>query len=356
MSETENFQAAAPASSGVPPMPPKVANAIAQVMTAVPKLARGERNSHGNYQFASVDDFLEALRPICGEHGLLIIQDEEQFSLREGESTDRNGRPTKTLWLLLSFRFTLAHSSGETWAHRPTRSIMVNASMGSQAFGAAQSYTLKQFMRSLFQVATGEKGQDADEHPPADLPQRNSRKSSAALKRENVWPKLEHELSECESVVAVDRLQRDYQANEYATWNQTFRDQADELFDKRRMDFGKEPGEALTLREQLTGSLAPEDSVLKAEPQSRAEYVQWCHDHIESLQTEGAVNAWWDNAAPANRRFRLSPAEETDLKARAKARIKAIRGGASQTTFVPNGKEKPYVDKAGNELHPLDAG
>src|SRR3546814_8863152 len=46
---------------------------------------------------------------------------------------------------------------------------MVLASMGAQAFGAAQSYALKQFERSLFQIATGD-GEDADHHTQSDLP------------------------------------------------------------------------------------------------------------------------------------------------------------------------------------------
>lgn len=147
-------------------MPPKVASAITEVMKEVPKLAKTEKNSHGNYNFASIDDFLEAVRPLCAKHGLIISQDEESFEMSDG-------------WLIVRFAFTLAHSSGETWAHRPRRTIMVSAKMGSQAFGAAQSYCLKQFERSLFQIATGEKGQDADEHAPADLP--NVKKSPPGI-------------------------------------------------------------------------------------------------------------------------------------------------------------------------------
>jgi hypothetical protein len=148
------------------PMPPKVAGAITAVMNEVPKLQKTEKNSHGNYNFASIDDFLEAVRPLCAKHGLIISQDEESFEMTEG-------------WLIVRFAFTLAHSSGETWGHRPRRTIMVSSKMGSQAFGAAQSYCLKQFERSLFQIATGEKGQDADEHAPADLP--NVKKSPPGI-------------------------------------------------------------------------------------------------------------------------------------------------------------------------------
>ena len=147
-------------------IPPKVAAAIGKVMEAVPKLKKGEKNTHGNFNFTSIDDFLEAVRPLCASSGLIIVQDEASFELREG--VDKAGKVVR--WLLITFQFTLAHISGETWGHRPKRTIMVNAAMGAQAFGAAQSYALKQFQRSLFQIATGEKGEDADSHPPGDLP------------------------------------------------------------------------------------------------------------------------------------------------------------------------------------------
>ena len=143
-------------------LPPSIADAITKVMEAVPKLEKTEKNTHGSYNFASIDDFLEAVRPLCAKNGLIIIQDEEAFEARDS-------------WLTMTFAFTLAHTSGETWTRRPRRTIMVSSKMGAQAFGAAQSYALKQFMRSLFQIATGEKGQDADEHPNADLPNREKK-------------------------------------------------------------------------------------------------------------------------------------------------------------------------------------
>ena len=138
-------------------IPPKVAAAICAVMADVPKLQKGETNSHGKYNFASIDDFLEAVRPLCAKHGLIILQDEEGYESEGG-------------WLTMRFAFTLAHSSGETWSHKVKRSIMVNAKMGSQAFGAGQSYALKQFMRSAFQIATGEAGNDVDAHAASKLP------------------------------------------------------------------------------------------------------------------------------------------------------------------------------------------
>ena len=69
--------------------------------------------------------------------------------------------------LLMRFAFTEA-KDGESIGPLH-RSIMVPASMGSQAFGSAQSYALKQFLRSLFQISTGEKDQDIDAHDTGEL-------------------------------------------------------------------------------------------------------------------------------------------------------------------------------------------
>lgn len=150
-----------------PPMPPAVAAAVCAVMENVPKLQKGEKNTHGNYDFASIDDFLEAVRPLCAEHGLIIMQDEESVDVLE--TADRSGKPIK--WLKITFRFTLAHKSGETWDWYPRRTAMANASMGSQAFGAAQSYALKQYLRAALMIATGETSADLDANAPENLPE-----------------------------------------------------------------------------------------------------------------------------------------------------------------------------------------
>jgi len=152
-----------------PPMPPTVAAAIVGVMADVPMLKKGEKNDHGNYKFASIDDFLEAVRPLCAKRGLIILQDEEVVETIAG--VDKYGKPSN--WLKMVFTFTLAHESGETWGWYPRRTIFVNAAMGSQAFGAGQSYALKQFLRATLLIATGEASNDGDSHAHSNLPNIN---------------------------------------------------------------------------------------------------------------------------------------------------------------------------------------
>jgi hypothetical protein len=169
--------------------PPKVAAALVAVMSDVKTLGKTNENQHARYKFAGIDDFLEATRPLCAKHGLIIIQDEEDFQvLGDG-------------WLSMRFSFRLGHSSGEMWDGLIRRSIMVQSKMGSQAFGAAQSYVLKQFMRSLFQMATGD-GEDADSHDQRELAP--ARKSAAQAKKDGDWDRIIARIDACQTEVALD--------------------------------------------------------------------------------------------------------------------------------------------------------
>jgi hypothetical protein len=123
------------------------------------------------YNFVSIDGFLSAVNPLCAEAGLVIIQDEDSV-----EFVERQGRNGSSTWLRVTYSFTIAHVSGAVMARQPRRTVMTIAN-GAQAFGSAQSYSMKQFLRSLFQIATGDKddpdfqqtmeiGQQARTKPP----------------------------------------------------------------------------------------------------------------------------------------------------------------------------------------------
>ena len=273
-----------------PPMPPNVAAAISKVMAGVPKLDRTNPNTHANYNFASIDDFLSAVRPLCAEAGLIILQDEASSEMLDG--VDKYGKPKR--WLSVTYSFTLAHSSGETWAHRPTRSIVVDASMGSQAYGAAQSYTLKLFERSLFQIATGEKGQDVDEHAPVDLPQNGQRVSAPKRTRAEIsadanrkrqeYRDVEQDLLQINTLAALDRYSREVLTPEFMAalgmkqWavEQKVGERRRELEDWQKAE-EKEPSE--------------EDA--RAEAELRDEMIE----NIQKMDTEAALLAWKEGFA-----------------------------------------------------------
>ena len=144
----------------------KVAEAIAKIMADIKRLGKEEKNAHGGYMFASIDDFLDLTRPLCAKHGLAIYQDETGFEVLDGGNGNKS--------LLMQFAFTL--EAGDETKGPFHRSILVPAKMGSQAFGAGQSYALKQFLRATFQIATGDKD-DIDHHDTGELgtvaPRRN---------------------------------------------------------------------------------------------------------------------------------------------------------------------------------------
>jgi hypothetical protein len=265
------------------PMPPNVAAAISKVMAGVPKLQRGEKNQHAGYNFASIDDFLEAVRPLCAESGLIILQDEASSEIKDG-GVDRQGKPRR--WLSMTYAFTLAHASGETWAHRPQRTIVVDTSMGSQAFGAAQSYCLKLFMRSLFQIATGEKGQDVDEHAPVDLPDGNGQRkrtraeiSADANRKRQEYRDVEQDLLQIDNLTALDRYSREVLTPEFMAGLGMKQWAVEQKVGERRRELEDW---------QKAAEKEPTDEDARDEAELRDEMIE----NIQKMDTEAALLAW----------------------------------------------------------------
>ena len=122
-------------------MPKTISTAINNITKEMKMLGKDGKNEFQKYNLAS-------------HFGLIITQDEEICKI----ITDTQGRP----WLNIVYRFILSHKDGDTWQYTPRRTIYCEMK-GGQAMGAAQSYALKQFCRSLFLIATGE-NEDMDGH------------------------------------------------------------------------------------------------------------------------------------------------------------------------------------------------
>jgi hypothetical protein len=145
----------------MPAMPPEIASRVLLVMRAVGKIAKESKNAQGNYQYASVDAFLEIVNPACAEAGLIIAPIELSCEPSEFETVDRDGRTKIRRQSTYRYNFMLIAEDGTTWCNeRDVRSVTVEAT-GAQAAGAAQSYALKQFDRALFQIPTGDEDADA---------------------------------------------------------------------------------------------------------------------------------------------------------------------------------------------------
>jgi len=138
----------------VPKLPKSIATAINGVMGDIKTLKKDDENKFQNYSYASIDNFLKAVNPLCAKHGLIINIDEESCEIT------RDG--TKNPWMHIVYKFILSHASGDTWGYTPRRNMFV-AMTGGQSMGSSMSYCLKQYMRSLFLISTGEKD-DLDGH------------------------------------------------------------------------------------------------------------------------------------------------------------------------------------------------
>jgi hypothetical protein len=160
-------------------------------MANVKRLARLDENKFAHYSYTSIDTFLEAMGPLLAEAGLFILPEEELLEIVEAEKKDREGT---SAWLRMRWAFTIGHSSGESYGPLH-RSVTVPAG-GAQAYGSAQSYALKQFMRGLFQVPTGDKD-DPDANAKEPLPPQrtlsdgNGKPSAESAQRADAWRALE---------------------------------------------------------------------------------------------------------------------------------------------------------------------
>lgn len=123
--------------------------AVVAALGKVKTLTKSERNESAGYAFSSIDSFLALVNPICAETGLIVLMDE---TLVEDIAT--GPRSGGDAWLRISYEITLAHVSGQMLG--PFRRHVDVPRSGPQAYGAAQSYVLKQFLRAQFQIATGE--------------------------------------------------------------------------------------------------------------------------------------------------------------------------------------------------------
>ena len=127
-----------------------VLTAVAKASGEMKRIAKESRNVEQKYDFASVDDFLAMAGPICAANGLTTISDEVEVI-----DLERQGKFGVTNWLRIKFAFTTYHASG---AHLPPvmRTVEVIRT-GAQSFGSAQSYALKQYLRGLHMIPTGDK-------------------------------------------------------------------------------------------------------------------------------------------------------------------------------------------------------
>jgi len=143
-------------------MPASIAKAIIGVMGDSRQIGYDDYNKHSSYNFTSIDKFLAFVRPLCAAHGLIILMNENDCAIRR-QASERG----ESSWLAMTYHVMLYGADGEVFGPIVRRSVV--PAVGAQAFGSAESYVLKRFMRNLFLIPTGEKN-DADKEEGKPLP------------------------------------------------------------------------------------------------------------------------------------------------------------------------------------------
>lgn len=175
---------------------------IIEVMSSLGTLDKANENKFDKYEYASIDDFIHFVRGHCFRAGIYIEQDEVEAKLVDVSKKD--GKPMAMWWA--RFAFTVRHIGGSSLGPM-NRSVMVQAN-GAQAAGSAQSYALKQFMRSMFLIPTGdaddpdkEKTEISTEHGSNET---DLQKKAGRIRREILKAQNKDELALAWSNNAVD--------------------------------------------------------------------------------------------------------------------------------------------------------
>jgi len=169
--------------------------AKAAVTSEIKRLEKTHKNTHGGYQFTSVDDFKDEVRPLMAKNGLDLHVSEDSFAL----STIKTGKDGKdTNVATIRFKFVIEHVSGER--SEPSFFTVCLPYTGAQTSGAAQSYAIKEGVyKGLFQASSGDVAEEADLHDQSQIAG-NDRLSKAEAK-----PLYESLQREMRSIVSETR-------------------------------------------------------------------------------------------------------------------------------------------------------
>lgn len=158
---------------------PTFAARIAAVMAGIKRLEKSERNKHGGYNFVSVDNVKDQIRPLLASNGLFLSVSETDFQISEIP----NSKGGMTTTARITFCITLSDGA----EHRSDNITVMLPYTGAQTAGAARSYAVKEWAKGTLLVSTGE-DVDAD-HSPQDDYGRSNQNQSYNQSRQEAAPK-----------------------------------------------------------------------------------------------------------------------------------------------------------------------
>ena len=136
--------------------PLTINHAVCAVMGELKRLKKEDKNSHGGYDFTSVDDFKDAIRPLMAKNGLSIHVSQNGFEMIEyTDSKDKRKSVAQ-----FDIAITLHHISGVS--DKPEIMTVALPFTGPQTSGAARSYAVKEWQKSRFLASAGDSQDEAD--------------------------------------------------------------------------------------------------------------------------------------------------------------------------------------------------
>jgi len=132
--------------------------AVEAIREEVGTLARDQRNSFGNFNFASIDQFYQKVVPIAAKHGIQWIA--HNCNPRPIEITGGKNADGDKAMLLTDVSVDLRYRDGTVIRGYMTFTL-IHQIIGAQTSLSVISYADKAFMRSAFKIPTEEADQDA---------------------------------------------------------------------------------------------------------------------------------------------------------------------------------------------------
>lgn len=222
------------------PMPASIVKAISAIKATVEAVKKSQKNQHGGYMFASTDDIYAAVARKMGEVGYHVHAFEEQCEIVRVE---KEGKTVQWLHAVYSF---IHATETDTWSHPKDRRTLYIQVTGPQTFQAAQSYTEKSYLRSLFKLPTGDMDLDAmpqaetEEAQEALVGNGKKRKSSSGAKKDGTDKVFNEIQRDIESATNADHLRhvREVYADTWSEMPTKWEELLEHAYEDKMLSFG----------------------------------------------------------------------------------------------------------------------
>lgn len=164
--------------------------AIVAVKGEIKRLEKLGINAFDKYNFTSIDDFKDHVRPLLAKNGLYVSISENSFET----ILQKNSKGEEKTQCKISYDIWLTFMDGtET---KPVRSTVMLPYTGAQTAGIAKSYTIKEWAKGQFLASSGDAAEEADTRRQDDYGQ------SEVLSKKDAKPLYEALQREMRSIVA----------------------------------------------------------------------------------------------------------------------------------------------------------